>query len=91
MKAVEVSLKISLFADDSSLFVRNVVEMSLALSSVQLFCSAAGMKLNSGKTEGIWLGNAEGTPPADYPQGIKWLKRGEPIRILGILARPWYR
>ena len=41
------------------------------------------MKLNSGKTEGIWLGNAEGTPPADCPPGSKWLKRDEPIRILG--------
>ena len=83
LKSAKVSLKISLFADDSSLFVQNVFEMKLAISIVQLFCQAAGMKLNAAKTEGVWLGNYEGTPPAGCPPGIKWLKRGEPIRILG--------
>jgi hypothetical protein len=43
---VSASLKLSQFADDTTLLVRNAKELSIAFAHAAAFCKAAGMQLN---------------------------------------------
>ena len=49
--------KISQFADDTSLFVKNVDSITNAIEILRLFGNISGLKLNLGKTKAIWLGS----------------------------------
>jgi len=74
--------KLSQYADDSYLFLRDVESIKNALSDIERFSSVAGLKLNLEKTEGIWLGNYKDHPP-DF-NAITFTN--EPLKCLGIFV-----
>ena len=81
-------LKISQFADDTSLIYRNLISAQNALLILNGFRILSGLKLNEAKTKAVWLGPwkqrtetvadlGEGPPPPPLPyfeSKEKWLK-----------------
>ena len=72
--------KISQFADDTSLFLKNIDSITNAIEILRLFGNISGLKLNLGKTKAIWLGSWR--HKENKPLGLNWTK--EPVRALGI-------
>ena len=75
-----VDLRIKQFADDTTLFIKKLEKLGLALSIVDDFGKVSGLGLNREKTEGILLGDPDTIPDESY--GIKWNQAG--IKYLGI-------
>ena len=72
--------KISQFADDTSLFLKNIDSITNAIEILRLFGNISGLKLNLGKTKAIWLGSWR--HKENKPLGLNWTN--EPVRALGI-------
>ena len=73
-------------ADDTSLHVRSIADIHVALTEgVQVFCAASNSRLNVGKTKGLLLGSAAGFVGVDELTGVRFVPDTEPIRHLGIL------
>jgi len=72
--------KISQFADDTSLFLKNADSITNATEILWLFGNISGLKLNIGKTKAIWLGSWR--HKVSKPLGLNWTN--EPVRALGI-------
>ena len=62
--------KISQYADDTNLFVTDLVSVRKILILVELYELASGAKLNKQKTFGMWLGKWRGR--LDQPFGLHW-------------------
>ena len=75
-------LKISLFADDATVFILNIHDWLILKSILFRFSKASGLKLNDDKLEGFWL-SPDGIPPKNLIIATKWLKKGELTRVLG--------
>ena len=75
-------IKISQFADDTTLILGNVNDTEKALQSVMKFGDIAGLKLNISKTEGLLLGRDKGKEEKNLPNIIKW--SAGPVRLLGV-------
>ena len=73
-------LRISQYADDTTLFVKNPENIVNALDCVNVFSKWSGLMLNYNKTEGLGIGSHKGTTFESY--GISWPT--EAIRYLGI-------
>ena len=67
--------KISQFADDTSLFLKNVDSITNAIEILRLFGNISGLKLNLGKTKAIWL--RLWRHKISKPLGLNWTK--EPL------------
>ena len=79
-RGVSLHYKISQYADDGSLYLKDINDMINALDEVMSFSSIAVPKLNIEKTEGMWIGSKSGS---DEKFGnVNW--RNQPIRYLGI-------
>jgi hypothetical protein len=76
-------VKISLFADDTTLFLKNKNEIDIAFTIINEFGLASGMQLNETKTIGLWLGNKECKPPTHCNSSINWMQWGQVTRVLG--------
>ena len=74
------SIKISQYADDTQLYIKDVDQIPIALSILKTFSEYAGPKLNITKTEGLWLDNH--FPHEQTIHGIR-ITVG-PIKCLGI-------
>lgn len=74
--------KISQFANDTSLFLKNVDSVTNAIGILRLFGNISGLKLNLGKTKAIWLGSWR--HKVSKPLGLNWTN--EPVRALGIFT-----
>ena len=72
MPGTPEQVRISLYADDTTLVVTNENSISLTFSICREFGLASGAKLNMDKTCGIWLGRWKDRE--DSPYGIKWVK-----------------
>ena len=72
--------KLSQYADDTSIIVRNKCSVKYALDNVQEFCDVSGTKLNLNKCEGIWLGSLKDSEVKLYE--IPFTK--DPVKCLGI-------
>ena len=69
--------KISQYADDATIFVKSERSLSHLLLVVHNYERGSGAKLNTSKSEAMWLGRWR-----DYgatPYGLKWVKK---MRIL---------
>ena len=83
IKGVNVNkkeIKVSQFADDTTVFVSDQDSVSNLLKLLCKFKHASGLEINTTKTEAMWLGawrNRE-----DTPYNFKWPQ--EPIRALGV-------
>ena len=73
-------LKISQFADDTSLICSNLISVQNALLILNEFGILSGLKLNESKTKAIWLGPWK--QRTERPLNFIWTK--EPLKILGI-------
>ena len=49
-------IKISQYADDTVLILRDFDSLFFCKNHIETFCKASGMSLNKDKTEGMWLG-----------------------------------
>ena len=67
--------KISQYADDATIFVKSERSLSHLLRVVHNYERGSGAKLNTSKSEAMWLGRWR-----DYgatPYGLKWVKKNE--------------
>ena len=83
MKGIKVfgnEIKLSQFADDTTLFNADLVSLEKALIIEEDFGKLAGLSLNVIKTKAIWLGRW--TSNKNRPLSIKWFHTL--VKILGI-------
>ena len=73
-------LKISQFADDTSLICSNLLSVHNALLILNEFGILSGLKLNESKTKAVWLGPWK--QRTERPFNFLWTK--EPLKVLGI-------
>ena len=71
--------KISQYADDATLILKSEKSLCNVLSVVHKFELGSGAKLNTSKSEAMWLGRWRSL--GDSPFGLKWVTK---IRILGV-------
>ena len=67
----EKEIKVSLYADDTTVFVRDLDSVDHLLS---------GLEINTTKSEGMWLGQWQNK--TETPFGFRWPR--DPIKALGI-------
>ena len=72
-------LKLSQFADDTTLFISNCNSVEKAITILENFGDISGLKLNPSKTKALWLGSWR--QRTDKPFGFQWPEK--PIRVLG--------
>ena len=83
IKGIQVNkheLKISQYADDTTVFVRDLDSVTSLLKLLNEFNECSGLEINNTKTEAMWLG--EWKDKTDEPFSFKWPK--EPINALGV-------
>ena len=72
-------IKFSQYADDTTTFCKDELSLGKLLDLLDIYGDCSGLKLNTAKTETLWLGiNAA---RKDTPFGIKWPET--PICALG--------
>ena len=72
-------LKLSQFADDTTLLNSNCNSVNKAIAVLDNFGNISGLKLNPSKTKALWLGSWRHRQ--DKPFGFQWPEK--PIRVLG--------
>ena len=80
IKGIQVNkyeLKISQYADDTTVFVHDLDSVTSLLNLLSDFHACSGLEINTTKTEAMWLKRT------DTPFGFKWPK--EPICALSVL------
>ena len=83
IKGIQVNkyeLKISQYADDTTVFVHDLDSVTSLLNLLSDFHACSGLEINTTKTEAMWLGQWK--KRTDTPFGFKWPK--EPICALGV-------
>ena len=78
----DYTAKVSQFADDTSLFLKDKNDLEIALMIFYQFELISGLKLNRNKTQAMWLGSEKEN--ISSPFGLKWVKQ---IKILGLHFR----
>ena len=63
------TVKIVQMADDTTVFLKDLNSFKVLLAIMKKFQKAAGLKLNTGKTEAMYLGN---NGPKKKELGVKW-------------------
>ena len=74
-----LQFKISQYADDATSILKSEKSLSSMLKVVRRFELGSGAKLNTSKSEAMWLGRWRGQ--GDSPFSLKWVTK---IRILGV-------
>jgi len=77
--AAGLHFKISQYADDATIFVKSERSLSHLLRVVHNYERGSGAKLNTAKSEAMWLGRWGGYGATPY--GLKWVKK---MRIVGV-------
>ena len=80
IKVGEKEIKVSLYADDTTVFVRDLDSIAHLLSLLYKFRNLSGLEINTKKTEGMWLGCWKNN--TETPFGFRWPK--DPMKALGI-------
>ena len=80
IKVGEKEIKVSLYADDTTVFVRDIDSFEELLALLNDFINLYGLEINTIKTEGMWLGCWK--KKTETPFGFHWPRN--PIRALGI-------
>ena len=79
IKLFKKEIKLSQFADDTSLICNSLTSVENALAILDGFSTISGLRLNKSKTKAVWLG-----PWRSYhhkPLGLAWTN--EPVKVLG--------
>ena len=74
--------KLSQYADDMSLYLKNVTSLKLTLHEIDQFTKFSGLALNRKKSIAMWIGKDKDNEPGE--ETLKWLCKTECIKILGI-------
>lgn len=74
-----LQFKISQYADDATNFVKSERSLFHLLRVVHSYERGSGAKLNTAKSEAMWLGKWRAN--GDTPYGLKWVNK---MRILGV-------
>ena len=72
-------IKLSIFADDLTTFVKNTKSFRLLVMLLENFGNISGLKINEEKTEAYWLGSLHAAP-----ENIGISTVNKPMKILGI-------
>ena len=75
----DIEIKIAQLADDTTIFVKDNNSICNVITAIKRFSKTSGVKMNLGKSEGMWLGNAM---PMDINNIIRWADK--PVKCLGI-------
>ena len=73
-------IKITQYADDTTVFLKNPESMSVLLDLLEKFERCSGLKINHAKSEAMWLGKWKSRE--DTPFNVKWPK--DSVFALGI-------
>ncbi len=79
-QCLDKNIKHSMYADDTTLLLSDILSLDYALDTVNEFSEVAGPKLNVEKTEGILLGPLKNT--LNEHRGIKFTN--DAVRCLGV-------
>ena len=66
-------------ADDTTSFLKDIKSLEETLSTLDKFHKYAGLKLNSTKSEAIWLGKDRDSN--EKPLSLKWVKGSKGLGI----------
>ena len=80
IKVGEKEIKTSLYADDTTVLVRDLDSVPELLLLLNNFKNLSGLEINATKTEGMWLGSWKNN--RETPFGFRWPR--DPIKALGI-------
>ena len=80
LKVDKKEIKASLYADDTTVFMRDLVSITHLLALLNDFKNLSSLEINTSKTEGMWLGCWKNN--TNTPFGFRWPR--EPIKALGI-------
>ena len=80
IKVDKKEIKVSLYADDTTVFMRDLDSITHLLTLLNDFKNLSGLEINTSKTEGKWLGCWKNNTVT--PFGFCWPR--EPIKALGI-------
>lgn len=72
--------KVTQYADDITLTLKHSYSVKKAFTLIHLYESASGSKLNTEKSEGLWIGAVRGS--SERPVPIRW--HPTQLKILGI-------
>ena len=75
-----LQFKVSQYADDTTVFVKDERSLSNLFRVIALYEQGSGAKLNRKKTKAMWLG--QWCDRVDEPLGLNWVKK---IKLLGIV------
>ena len=76
-----LSAKIQQYADDTTVFIKDANDLKYVLKIVDTFSKFSGLKLNTDKCEGMWIGSPL---PEGLQHNIKWCIDDETMKILGV-------
>ena len=79
IKLFKKEIKLSQFADDTSLVCKNLTSVGNALNILADFGAISGLHLNKSKTKALWLGPWKSSRAR--PLGLAWTS--EPVKVLG--------
>ena len=80
IKIGDLETKVLQFADDTTVVLSDTDSAHVLFQALGHFEILSGIKVNSSKTEGLWLGSLKKSD--SKPLGIKW--PNEPIKVLGV-------
>ena len=84
IKIKDIIYKINLMADDTTLFLKDIVSLSLAIQRFDTFSKYSGLKLNLSKTELIPIGKSK-KKKIILPEDLQKIKvKNGPFKALGI-------
>ncbi|KAI4877209.1 hypothetical protein NFI96_028665 [Prochilodus magdalenae] len=77
------SVKLSAYADDVTVVIRNSEDVDALKASLSIYERASSARLNWGKTKAVWCGpRAGGRPLPPLPGAVEWDRKG--FKVLGV-------
>ena len=73
-----IEVKVSLYADDMTVFLKNTDSLGVCLSIIEEFRKASGLEINISKTKIMWLGTLKGQQESCYD-----IEPVDEVKILG--------
>ena len=72
LKINDTEIKLSLYADDITAFIHNDASAGCLLNLLNEFGACSGLKINTSKTEGMWVGSLKHNVGKQSPYNISW-------------------
>ena len=80
IQGAPVAIKIRQYADDTTLFLRDMIDYREILAKIKIFADSTGLKLNKTKSHAMYIGDPHQNNT--FKNGIKFVNR---LKILGII------